>query len=470
MPDKRPNILFLTTDQQRFDGLGINNPNAGLVKTPVIDELAWSGANFTNFFVNNPVCMPTRACVLTGRRPHSHGVRENGIPLPEDEVTLAHWLGDHGYRTANLGKLHFLPHSGRDHTQPHPPYGFDVPLISDEPGCYPDAYIRWIRSIDPALEAKVRVPIPAVEDRGGPTGHWVFEGPEECSHTAWVADRTIEFIRGASTANRPWFAIAGFYLPHSPCNPSQKYLDMYPVDEMPLPMRREGELDDKPPMFQRIAQNTAHLTDRDWQEFRAYYYASCSFVDHHCGRILGALAGLGLEEDTIVVFHSDHGDLCGDHWMTSKHATNYDGIIRVPLAIRWPGKIDPGTSLCEQVECIDLMPTVLRAASLPAPEGCQGESQWDLVTGEGPGGKERVLVELTRPGGIDVRTIRTEGYKYSRLNSGHEVLFDLTEDPDEFVNLAEDPAATGLLAEARLSMVDALMDAADPLPPAVAPY
>ncbi len=465
MPDKQPNILFLTTDQQRFDGLGINNQQMP-VHTPVIDELARSGANFTNFFVNNPVCMPTRACVLTGRRPHCHGVRENGIPLPEDEVTLPGWLRGHGYRTANLGKLHFLPHAGRDHTQPHPSYGFDVPLISDEPGCYPDAYIRWIRSIDPALEPKVRVPAPIVEDRGGPTGHWEFEGPEEYSCTAWVADRTIEFIRGASTTGRPWFAISGFYLPHSPCNPPRRYLDMYDVNEMPLPMRREGELEDKPPMFQRISDSTAHLTDRDWQEFRQYYYASCSFVDHHCGRVLQALDDFGLADDTLVVFHSDHGDLCGDHWMTSKHATNYDGIIRVPLAMRWPGRIEPGQTCDDLVECIDLMPTVLEAAGLPAPEGCQGESQWGLDRG----GKEQVLVELTRPGRMDVRTIRTKDYKYTRLNSGHEVLIDLKEDPDEFVNLASDPASASLLAEARLAMIDALMDAADPLPPAIAPY
>lgn len=469
MPEtKRPNVLFLTTDQQRLDGLGINNP--GLVTTPAIDELARQGANFTNFFVNNPVCMPTRACVLTGRRPHCHGVRDNGIPLPETEVTLAHCLSAAGYRTANLGKLHFLPHSGRDHAEPHPHYGFDVPLISDEPGCYPDPYIRWIRAIDPALEAKVRVPIPNVEDRGGPVGRWVFQGPEEYSYTAWVADRTIEFVRGVHSAGRPWFAIAGFYLPHSPCNPPQHYLDMYPVDEMPLPLRRQGELDDKPRMFQRISQNTAHLSDRDWQEFRAYYYATCSFVDHHCARILKLLDELGIVEDTIVVFHSDHGDLIGDHWMTSKHATNYDGIIRVPLIIRWPGLIPAGRAIDGLVESVDVMPTTLEAAGLPIPEGVNGQSQWSLVTGEASEGKDRVLVEYTAPRRTDVRTVRTKEFKYSRLDTGEEVLIDLTDDPDEFVNRAADPSAAGLLSDARLSLIDALMGAADPLPPKVAPY
>ncbi len=467
MPAERPNILFLTTDQQRFDGLGVNNPQ--LVKTPALDELARGGVNFTNFFVNNPVCMPTRACVLTGRRPHCHGVRTNGIVLPESEITLPQCLSAAGYRTANLGKLHFLPHFGRDHTAPHPSYGFDVPLISDEPGCYPDPYIRWIRTLDPSLEEQVRVPVPNLEPRG-PTSHWVFEAPEQYSHTAWVADRTIEFIHGVHRAQRPWFAIAGFYLPHSPCNPPQRYVDLYPTEEMPLPLRREAELEDKPPLFQRIHEGVSHLTDRDWQEFRAFYYASCSFVDHHCGRILQVLEDLNIAANTIVVFHSDHGDLIGDHGMTGKHPTNYDGIIRVPAVVRWPGHIPAARTLTELVECVDLMPTILEAVGLPIPAGVNGVSQWPLIAGDGPGGKERVLVEHTMPGRMDVRTVRTEEFKYSRLSSGHEVLIDLTEDPDEFVNRAADPSAVPLLAQARLTLIDALMDAADPLPPRVAPY
>jgi arylsulfatase len=156
-----PNILFLTTDQQRFDGLGINS--GGRVRTPCLDALAREGTNLQDFYVNSPVCGPNRACLLTGRYPQNHGVRVNGIPLPQSEVTLAHALRAAGYVTANLGKLHFLPHSGRDHTASHPSYGFDVATVSDEPGCYPDPYIQWIRRVAPEMEAKVRVPIPNVE-------------------------------------------------------------------------------------------------------------------------------------------------------------------------------------------------------------------------------------------------------------------------------------------------------------------
>ena len=156
MADARPNILFLTTDQQRFDCLGVNSD--GFVQTPNLDRLAREGANLLRFYVNNPVCMPSRASLLTGKYPRNHGVTCNGIPLAESIPNIAHALGSAGYVTGNLGKLHFLPHSGRDYDLPHPDYGFHVVVNADEPGCYPDAYIQWIRKVAPETEAKVRVP------------------------------------------------------------------------------------------------------------------------------------------------------------------------------------------------------------------------------------------------------------------------------------------------------------------------
>src|SRR5262249_22254236 len=158
------NILFLTTDQQRFDGLGINS--GGRVQTPRLDALAREGANLQGFYVNSPVCGPNRACLLTGRYPQNHGLRVNGIVLSESEATLAHALRGAGYVAAHLASLPFRPPSVRDHTPPHPRYGFDVATISAEPGCYPDPYIQWIRHVAPEMEAKVRVPIPNIEPRG----------------------------------------------------------------------------------------------------------------------------------------------------------------------------------------------------------------------------------------------------------------------------------------------------------------
>jgi len=464
---KRPNILFLTTDQQRFDGLGINS--GGFVQTPRLDEIAREGVNLRAFYVNNPVCMPSRACLLTGRYCQNHGVRTNGIPLSQTEVTIAHALGAAGYITANLGKLHFLPHAGggREHARPHPAYGFDVAIISDEPGCYPDPYLQWIREVAPDLEPKIRVPIPNVEPRS-PFDRWVFDAPEELSHTAWVADRTIEFIR--QHRDQPWLAIAGFYPPHPPCNAPRRWLDLYAPAKLPPRLRREGEMDDKPRMFQNMARRLAGHTETEWNECRAYYYAMCSMVDFHCGRILDALRELGLLDDTLIVFYSDHGDSRGDHGLIAKHATNYDAVVRVPCIFRLPGRIPAGRQLDALVESVDLMPTVLEAVGAEIPQGVKGKSLWNLITAGTDEGKDSVLIEHKQPGGHNIKTLVTAELKYWVNHIGEEVLFDRANDPDEFVNCARDPDYRDPLEMMRRRLIAKLLEAEDDLPPKIAPY
>ncbi|HET7772054.1 MAG TPA: sulfatase-like hydrolase/transferase, partial [Chloroflexota bacterium] len=140
---RRPNILILYTDQLRWDALGANgNPD---VKTPNLDRLAQAGLTFRRFIVQNPVCMPSRVSFLTGQYPSTLGITHMGVPVPEDTLTLPRMLKPYGYRCANVGKLHFLPHANRDHREPHPRYGFDQLEISDEPGCYEDAYRAWVK-------------------------------------------------------------------------------------------------------------------------------------------------------------------------------------------------------------------------------------------------------------------------------------------------------------------------------------
>ena len=137
----RPNILILYTDQQRWDALGANgNTN---IKTPNLDRLANEGVNFDRYFVQNPVCMPSRVSFLTSQYCSQSGIYQNGVRVPDETPTLATYLSNYGYTCANVGKLHFLPHANRDHSDPHPAYGFHHLAISDEPGCYEDAYRAW---------------------------------------------------------------------------------------------------------------------------------------------------------------------------------------------------------------------------------------------------------------------------------------------------------------------------------------
>ncbi len=131
------------TDQQRWDAVGVNGNTE--IKTPHLNQMAAQGVNFDHFFVQNPVCMPSRVSFLTGQYPSTLRIFRNGVPVPEGTITLPNLLKNYGYTSANIGKLHFLPHANRDHREIHPSYGFDHLEISDEPGCYEDAYRAWIR-------------------------------------------------------------------------------------------------------------------------------------------------------------------------------------------------------------------------------------------------------------------------------------------------------------------------------------
>ena len=469
---QRPNVLFLTTDQQRFDCLGVNS--AGYVKTPNIDRLAGEGVNLTGAFVNNPVCMPSRATLLTGRYPRNHGVTSNGFTLSQDEVTIAELLSSAGYRTGNLGKLHFLPHSSRDYDRAHPAYGFDVHVNADEPGCYPDDYIRWIRRVAPGMEEKVGVPHPITGNRADNL-YWDFEAPEELSYSAWVADQTIEFIDGAGEG--PWFAVAGFYLPHSPCNPMPKYVELYPREGIPPPDVIPGELDDKPEEVRRIAETLLPEDEETVMQFRRYYYASCSMIDHHCGRIVDHLRRSGTLENTIVVFYSDHGDACGDNFTMAKHQAHYDSCLHVPMVWRWPKELPAGGRFEGFFEGVDLVPTLLDALGLQVPVRIDGTSLWGQLR-DGGAGKESVLVEYFDPGNAQVRTevpervryalggssvltLINRDYKYWVNAQGEEILYDRGEDPGEHVNLASCGEHAAALAGMRKALLQKLASTYD---------
>ncbi|HID55531.1 TPA: DUF229 domain-containing protein, partial [Candidatus Poribacteria bacterium] len=336
---RRPNILILMTDQQRWDALGINGNRE--IKTPNLDRLAEEGVNFDHFFVQNPVCMPSRVSMLTGQYPSTLRILRNGVPVPAETVTLPMLLRNYGYISANIGKLHFLPHSNRDHRDPHPSYGFDHLEISDEPGCYEDAYRAWVRRvapdqidlISPGLPPQAEVYYRAMGIRDGirhpperfPKRALPFRGRSDLTHTAFVAERTIQFIR--MNRGRPFLCIAGFYSPHSPWIAPQEFLDLYDPNSLSIP--------EFPPELNARRSET-FFSDEELRSARHGYYAMVSEIDHHVGRILECLDGCGLTENTLVIFTSDHGEWLGEHLRYGKGMPAHDCISRVPLILRWP--------------------------------------------------------------------------------------------------------------------------------------
>lgn len=446
-----PNILLLYTDQQRFDALGCaGNPD---VQTPCLDRLAGSGVRFSRHFVQNPVCMPSRVSMLSGRYPSNLGILKMGHPVPEDLPLVSHRLRGAGYRTACIGKLHFLPHSNRDHRESHPAYGFDHMEVSDEPGPYDDAYRAYIRRTQPdqldAISAHVYPPAAKVwreaVDFSDPVRHpsgwnpWrteAFSGNDEATHTAFVGQRTIDFLRG-QTPGRPFFCLSGFYSPHSPLVAPQRFLDLYRPESFTLPQY--------PPELE-VKRKTEGFDDETLRQAMHGYYAMVSEVDHWVGEILNTLEASRLLDNTVVVFTSDHGEFLGEHLAWGKWHPAPDCVSRVPLLMSGPG-IAPGVSDA-LVESVDIVPTLLQLAGVSVPSSVDGDSLADALAGNAFEGKEAVLIEDAMHD-CAWRGLRTRGHRYILEADGRERLFDLNADFGEYRDLAETADAEALLGKYR---------------------
>ncbi len=466
---KRPNVLILYTDQQRWDALGANGNRE--IKTPHLDALTAQGLTFTRHFVQNPVCMPSRVSFLTGRYPAALGITHMGVPVPPDTLTLPRMLRPYGYTTGQIGKLHFLPHANRDHRQPHPDYGFHHLEISDEPGPYEDAYRAWVRrrapeeldSISPGLPPLAETWYRAMgvqdtvkhPDTRFPKKALPFRGRSDLTHTAFVAEQTQEFIH--ANKDRPWLCVAGFYSPHSPWVAPQEFLDLYDPATLTAPTYPTDV------EARRAASPQGDYTDARLRAARHGYYAMVSEVDHYVGRILATLEELGLRDDTMVVFTADHGDWLGEHLRHGKGYPAPDAVSRVPLLLRWPaGVSQPGRAIGSLVEAVDVLPTLLEGAGIQVPPLVQGRSLLPVLQGAGVTGRASALTE-----GRGWKSLRTEGYRYVCSfgePEGGEHLWDLEDDPGEYRDVAGNPGYAPALAEHRLLLLQRLLQNEQPLP------
>ncbi len=462
---QRPNILILYTDQQRWDGMGVNgNPD---IVTPHLDQLAAEGGNFDHCFVQNPVCMPSRVSFLTGQYPGTLGITHMGVPVPEATLTLPRMLGPQGYTCANIGKLHFLPHANRDHRHVHPAYGFDHLEISDEPGSYEDAYRAWVRRKDPTQlpyvslglpptartwQQTMRLPDPVSHptawDRQTTLDAIPFAGTDEVSHTAFVAEQTIAYLRRAKDASRPFLCIAGFYSPHSPWVAPQRFLDLYDRDRLAVPAYPPESADQAADVqFQPAQLRTA----------RHGYYAMISEVDFHVGTVLQALSDLNLEEETIVVFTSDHGEWLGEHCKWGKGYPGEDAVSRVPLLIRIPGQ-KQGQRISHIVESVDVVPTLLELAGCQIPPPVQGHSLLPFMQGAARGSKDDALMEMR-----GWKSLRNRRYRYVMHAHGRECLWDLQAEYGQYRDVAGDVAYRHDLAAMRARLLQRVIRNEAPL-------
>jgi arylsulfatase len=473
-PD-RPNILLICTDQQRFDALAAyGNPE---IDTPNLDRLARQGALFENCYVQAPVCAPSRASLMSGLYLRNHGLYANGVQIPDQIALLPEAIQAVGYDCGLVGKWHLdACFAGRTEERPA---GFRVWQWAHDPypGSSENAYHRWLSVAHPDVYDVVLGKRRDRRDVGGRTagvaGSLIDVVPTEAHYSHWVGEETIRYLTGSRPADRPFFFIANFFDPHHSFGAPKEYVDRYRPDDLSRPNTVPGELDGKPPILAEASRESyaghapgyQDYSAEDLQEIKANYYAMVSLVDDEVGRILSTLDAEGIADDTIVIFTSDHGEMLGDHQLMLKGPMMYDCAIKVPLLIRWPGKIQPDSRIGELVEWIDLTATItaVTGASLPR---CQGRSLVGLATGAAMEHRGWALCEYRNSGHPydpavhttmvrqgDIKIIVHHGSPASERQRTGE-LYDLAADPGELINLWDDPGQ----AELRQRMTELVLD------------
>lgn len=480
--DDRPNILLITSDQQHFDTLGFANPR---IQTPALDRLAQEGTNFTRAYCNNPVCSPSRSTIITGQYPAWHGCWTIGTKLPETVPTVGDAFQRHGYVTSLIGKAHFQPLASQPGSE----------SIECQPTLRDLAFWRSFRGPWYGFRFVETARMHADEyHAGGHYGIWMEEKglknwrdhfqhyprradepvrrhewdlPEEFHYSTWTAEKTIQFMRQHRAEGRPFFTWASFHDPHPPYLVPRPWSAMYDPADMHPGRHTPGEFDRMPPHFAKTQEASpdfsawqetqfgnhgfhSHLTDEQrLRKNMAIYYGMVSFMDQQIGRILDALDEMGIADNTIVVFSTDHGHFLGQHGLTAKGAFQYEDLIRLPFLVRWPGQVPAGATSDSLQALIDLPTTFLAAAGIQPLLTMQGVNQLDVWRGRQVAAREDVICEFRhQPTSVHLRTFITRRHKLTIYRDRpYGELFDLQEDPGELRNLWDDPAAAGVKAQ-----------------------
>jgi arylsulfatase A-like enzyme len=451
-------VLLITTDQQRYDTLGVTgNPH---IRTPNLDSLAARGTLFDRAYIQNPVCVPSRASIQTGRYVHQHGVEymENEVEqtpgLPPWETTFMERLRQNGYTTAAFGKIHMLPPKGLDEMQLTLGKGArwteaeGSPLGPAQLG---PIYAEWLDRKRPGAYESIYAQRRLPEYRDQATAIVNTLSAEEYVDY-WSAENTRAYLErdDVGTAEKPFFAWCGFCGPHGPFDPPEPYASLYDPSQIPLPpllhSRQRGALPgdyesrfDRPDGEQLI------------RKIVAYYWGMMTFIDDKVGEIMEVLTRRGLWNNTLVIFTTDHGEMLGDFGRLGK-GTFIESVIQAPCIL-----VPPDSKSTEQtqprrvgslVELIDLAPTILDYAGLPQSEALPGTSLRQYLqpvpdpSRASSSEKESVLCEyVSNDQQLRRKCLRTERYKYIFSGTDQPVEFyDLEEDPQELVNVASDPA------------------------------
>jgi choline-sulfatase len=452
----RPNVLVIMTDQHRREYM--TAAGSALVPTPNIDRIAARGVRFTNAVCPYPVCAASRASLLSGLYPHTHGVINNTDLLDWRTRTVAHHFSDAGYHTGLIGKMHF--NDGHTH-------GFQYFL----------GFNDWFMYLGPKVQAYAdeiaNHPIgpkffETVNDDGSGLpelpGVWGGKLPwaghvnrmgfasgiaPEDQFDAFVARESVRFLERYGKGE-PFFLVTSFLKPHPPLHPPRPWDERYPVDKVVLPP--VGDVEQYPKSVQQRIAGFQRLGDERLRAHRAGYLGNLAYVDTCVGEVYRSLERLGLLENTIVVYTADHGEMDGDHGLYQKFCL-FDPSVGVPLIVSYPGKLPEGKISHELVEYLGIYPTVAELSDTSGPRGIDAASFAELVRRPDGKGPEAVFSEFNLKARTDCYMVRTKRYKYIYNRGDRAELYDLEADPRENVNREADTS----LARVRGELHDRLM-------------
>ena len=475
--EKMKNILIILTDQQRKDSLGCYGNY--VCNTPNLNRLAANGMRFERNYVANPICMPNRLSLFTGKNIRNHSLWTNGLVIPPCR-TIADHFQENGYQTASIGKMHFTPIGGNSGNMESrhfwinresreewngPYWGFEHVEFTLGHTHVLAHYGKWfydhggtddmlkLYSVSHAMQSGVR------------------ELPEELHDSAFIADRTIQYLKNERNPDKPFFLVASFPDPHHPFNPPVRTAGEYSTKDIIEPAGTSNDLEIRPEHYlqhfrgewhrsgKRPAEHPDGISLEHTQELIRHTYAMVDLIDRNIGKIVGTIDEMNLRNDTIIVFTSDHGELLGDHGLWFKGPFFYEGLLNTPLIISCPSMIDQGVS-DKLFSDIDLVPTLCDLAEVSPMPYADGISQMPHILDRNHAARDRCLIEYRNGYGkndCSCKALVTKQYKYVRYQTGEEELTDLLKDPEERRNVAGDAGYQEIKGRLRNELLDEVL-------------
>jgi len=421
MTASKPNILLISSDQQRYS-LG-GSPGPVFLRIPHYDGLRYEGVTYASAYADCPICVPARTSIMTGKYVFNHGMARNGLTseVMGREATLPALLRDLGYQTAAIGKMHFGPIRTR--------HGFDEMII-------PDDYYREMRRSGSMFQP--------MRHGLGQTELYpsMSTVPETLSLTSWIAEKCVEYVWERRDPSLPFFLWCSFTKPHPPLDPPEPYYSMYRDCEMPEPVYGEwSEPNQSPEAFNRFRQRKSVdlIPAEIIREARAAYCGLVTQIDYNMGRVLAAVKNSGLLDNTLIIYLSDHGEYLGDHHAASK-VFFHEPSAHVPLVLRMPKtwkRRCHGDRVSTPVTHADILPTLVSAAGGRLPDNVDGQDLVALARGDLENPRRYLEAMAAQYSECEYLAITDGRWKYIWYPEGAaEQLFDLALDPEELVNLA----------------------------------